>query len=500
MKGNKDGTNRFLRGMTITPPAQNRKENTPPTDNDVDSKAASSARSLLQSTGLSQLRNRWFGYQQLGDQHEPETTTTGQTVQTSSTGVGAQPDALPDMEDVVEEPGNAISAFGRDRTSGTDVSNQVLSTPVLVLVQFLTHLEQTSITHPEQTSTDEQYRSAVAKLDHWMQTPQPSSRCRGCSETALDEAYILRLFDLTVPLHCHACNEEHPTVQFSPSQRDTTIRTCIARQGYRTLCSHWNITLDDLREWQNHIKRQAGGVYVKSTHPAHQDDAPESDRCPFGNLTVRVFEGSTELCVHVTWESVIKVDTQELDGFEICKKILDDLHDLCPEALGPPHLTSHHIRSVTRESLFDDALYLDHDRCLYLENMDGLIEGDGYPTVKYESRLMIPVLAEVDPTILDGLWPVYIDPRSYGLRDDELGRGITWCDDMNCPTMRGRVQWEVVAEKMSTGVLSNQYMWDGCVLPQRREDVPVRNQKRLLSQFERETKTMWLNREEWTRC
>ncbi|KAI6779357.1 uncharacterized protein J7T54_000455 [Emericellopsis cladophorae] len=401
---------------------------------------------------------------------------------TSSPDVEAQPSALNNTRDVVEEPGSSISEAGRDLTAEID------------------------------PSIDEDDRGAMARLDHWMQTPPPSSRCRGCSETAHDEAYILRLFDLTVPLQCHACNKEHPAVQFSPSQRDATIRTCVARQGYRTLCPHWNITLDDLREWQkfldedipvpiSHIKRQVDGVYIKSTHPAHQDDTPEPDRCPFGSLTVRVFEGRSKLCVNVAWESVIKIDTQELDGFEVCKKTLDDLHALCPEALGPPHLTSHHIRSVTHESLFKNrTLYLDHKRHLYFENMDGLVEGDRYRRVKYESRMRMPMSAEGDQTMVDGTWPVYIDPQSYGLRDDELGRGITWCDDMNCPTMRGRVQWEAVAEKMSVGILSNRFMWDGSVLPQKREEVPIQNQKKLLSEFERKTKTLWLTREEWTRC
>ena len=350
-------------------------------------------------------------------------------------------------------------------------------------------------------------------------TRVPAFYCRECRDATRDERYRVRLFDLTSPLECHACNTKHRAVHFTARERANTVRrTCIARQGSRMLCSHWDVNLDDIRDWQRYlhedipetatnIKLCWGTLVMKCPHSSHQDDAEASERCPLANVRLYLWEDGVELLyVEARWESTPALTSQEETGFEACKRTIGQLHTHCPEAFGPAPLSPYHIMSLTPEDLYANTagLTLTAGSTLYFDNLDGPI-GDldsrvgqgffeicGAPRLAYTDTLTLPRSAEGDLTN-SYLWSAVLNPASYGLGQDPLGRGITWCNDVNCATMRGRIPWEVLAGRldMSLDDLTRRRFWGDSENPRPREQVSVQDQQELKRLFDGSVERRW---------
>ncbi|KAG9252827.1 uncharacterized protein F5Z01DRAFT_659559 [Emericellopsis atlantica] len=368
---------------------------------------------------------------------------------------------------------------------------------------------------PGSKPTSEHHTSTNATATAASKTgPSSATRCFECSEFTHD-GILSGLFDLTDYIKCHACNVEHRSVEFTPSQRDATVgRTCIARQGFRTLCPHWRISLSDIRLWQRymdddipescpHITRSLFGfITVKCPHEAHSDDTPESQRCPFSDLTLELSEAVRTMFVTVKWTSSLKQGVRSEDRFETCKKIIGQLNELCPEAFGPPIMTPRRIQLLTRNDLNSSGkLTINVDRCLDFDYIDLLTQGRGPPTVSYVSKIRVPKSADGDQT--GNSWSGYLDPESYGLRDDKLGKGITWCDDVGCATMGGRLQREVIARRIRRCVHERQFRRDYFRKnPSLLENLPEMTstlQQDFREQFHSDVESAWQTVGEWIR-
>ncbi|KAG9254509.1 uncharacterized protein F5Z01DRAFT_108727 [Emericellopsis atlantica] len=357
--------------------------------------ATSSARSLQfhNTVIFSRLRNRRLGYTQLGDDLGGIPALT-------------QPDTPPSVETVTEALDDHTLGSDADSNSGYETANE---DPAAA---------------PEAGSEGD--------------TAVPAFYCRECGDARRDEGYTLRLFDLTTPLECHACNAKHRAVHFTARERAATAsRTCIARQGSRVLCPHWEVDLDDIRDWQRYLHEDIpetatnielcwGTLFVKCPDPSHQDDAEASRRCPFANVRLYLWEHGVELLfVEARWEFTPGSSSQGETGFEACKRTIGQLHRHCPEAFGPAPLSPYHIRSLAPEDLHANTagLKLTAKSRIYFNNLNGPI-GDldskvgqgffeicGAPRLAYADTLTLPRSAGGDLTD-SYLWSAFLNPVS----------------------------------------------------------------------------------------
>ncbi|KAI6779356.1 uncharacterized protein J7T54_000454 [Emericellopsis cladophorae] len=169
--------------------------------------------------------------------------------------------------------------------------------------------------------------------------------------------------------------------------------------------------------------------------------------------------------------------------------------------------------SLTPENLHANTagLILAAKSTFYFDNLGGPI-GDlnsrvgqgffvicGAPKLFYADTLMLPMSAGGDLTDIY-LWSAFLNPDSYSLGQDHLRRGITWCNDVDCATMRGRIPWEVLAGRLDLSLddLTRCNFWGDFENPGPREQVPVQDQQELEHLFDGSVARRWQYYAEYT--
>lgn len=330
----------------------------------------------------------------------------------------------------------ADSEQGRDRTCH---ANQVCDA------------KQIKSEPAQKDSTQKESKPAQEKPEPTQVEDDASGYCAACQEARSDPDYTSYLAYLLKPLTCTKCCVKHPAILFSKAERENEKnRRCIMRQGHSTVCPHLKFSLANFEAW-----RKDGLKTIKCGDSS----------CPFEKVKLhpKTFR-SHHLSIETRVPNDPTVPGKEQSIEARCLAKLEQLRKETPESFCT------HIRSARQgHSIFPQPdsndlqmrpeggnvvfKYPRHNKSfkkkilcnLCHSSVDIKSVGKRHCEIRFRQTIDLN-LKNLKKSPSSRHWIRSLDPESYGHYNDSETKHITWCDDQNCKTTYGLVQFQTLVK------------------------------------------------------
>lgn len=344
-----------------------------------------------------------------------------------------------------------------DNTAGPVVKDTVTtSTTANEPSAFLPSGLQPAIPHTEQPLGNIAEASSVKDIPTSPQKPAkydpgtPLPFCQACQEARNSPQFVDRVASAMRLLKCSACLCEHPALLFSASQRDAPdpSRVCIGHQGHYTLCPHQKIRFSDVQQFNE--------LFPQSQHQELVQRCVEPS-CPCHRARIRYSGTNGAAQLLITWSaSLSPLQTMFLpegkDSFaHQCVAKLNEIHNECP-AIFCPHKRVNFDRLVQVEKMKvygeDTTFILSCRICGHtIRNLLKPLEND--EPIQFSDFIKWRRGLHTGASKYN--WISALDPESYDLYSDMEMKHIAWCDDRNCATTFGLIQWYKLLDEVLLG-------------------------------------------------
>lgn len=295
--------------------------------------------------------------------------------------------------------------------------------------------------------------------------------CHDCAWLRADSArFAAALAELERPLWCDGCKAVHHSFLFSHSERDKSAmnRKCIGMEGHVRLCRHKVITWADVLQMKATSKQRAplGEVCIECHDASHRALAPGPSHGALGYFPKALYHAKLRNTLLISSKmAVYSEDVDEGASADGLVGLVGEANQsaliyACPHTRDRIYRLAESLTSLNRASLVGSrrskefrSRNVEHmwscreRRCQQYLKLDivttsGGPSGEGLPPlappgvvkrrrdVCLRSCNAISVESPTHPA-----WLGTLDPDSYLCVEDEMGKGIMWCNDAECPTM-----------------------------------------------------------------